>query len=143
MRTKLHALTSLPREERRILLRAWLSLLLADAALRLSPLPKVQRLLASKSRPATGGGSTPPARLMQLVDVAARHHLRPMGCLQRSLVLQSLLQRQGFAADLRIGVRKHAGALQAHAWIEQAGQPLFEDPEVGSDFPPLLRQEVR
>ncbi len=64
-----------------------------------------------------------------------------MGCLQKSLVLQSLLHRQGVAADLQIGVRKQAGTLQAHAWLERAGQPLFEAPGVGSAFPPLLRQE--
>jgi hypothetical protein len=140
MKAELAALAGLPRAERRILGRAWISLLLADAALRLSPLPKVQRLLVPRVRPVSAG-STPPVRLMQLVDVAARHHVRPMGCLQKSLVLQSLLHRQGMAVDLRIGVRKHEDTLQAHAWLEQAGQPLFESPEVDSDFPPLLRRE--
>jgi hypothetical protein len=64
-----------------------------------------------------------------------------MGCLQKALVLQSLLHRQGVAVDLQIGVRKHEGTLQAHAWLEQAGQPLFEDPEVDSEFSPLLQRE--
>ena len=140
MRAELSALAGLPRAERRILGRAWLSLLLADAALRLSPLPKVQRLLAPRARPVSAE-STPPARLVQLVDVAARHHVRPMGCLQKSLVLQSLLHRQGVAVDLQIGVRKHEGTLQAHAWLEQAGRPLFESPEVDSEFSPLLQRE--
>lgn len=142
MRAEIRALMSLPREEARLLGRAWLTLLLADVALRLSALPKVQRLLAPRAGPdSAAGGSTSPARLAQLVDIAARHHIRPMQCLQRSLVLQSLLRRQGLSADLRIGVRKHAGAMQAHAWLEQEGRPLFEDPEVDSDFPLLLRPE--
>lgn len=80
-----------------------------------------------------------PPDLERLVDIAARHHIRPTACLQRSLVLQALLLRQGLATDLRIGVRRHASTLRAHAWLESAGRPLFENLNVDADFLPLLR----
>ncbi len=32
--------------------------------------------------------------------------------------------RRGIAADLRIGVRRDAGALEAHVWVECAGQAV-------------------
>jgi len=137
---KLAALAALPREERRLLRQIWFSFLLADVGLRLSPLSSVQRLLAWRFRriPAAGAGSLGPSGLERLVDLAARHHVRPMGCLRRSLVLQALLKGHGLATDLRIGVRKEGDRLQAHAWLEQAGQPLFEPPETRDRFAPLL-----
>jgi hypothetical protein len=140
MKAELAALASLPREERRILGRAWLSLLLVDAALRWASLPNVQRFLAGglhRGLLRTGVALEPP-RLARLVDIAARHHIRPLGCLHRSLVLQALLRGQGLATDLRIGVRKLAGTLQAHAWLEQAGKPICERDEVEADFSPLV-----
>jgi hypothetical protein len=51
-----------------------------------------------------------------------------------SLVLWWLLRRQGFDGDLRIGVRKHAGQLQAHAWVEHRGQALND---AGDGFVPF------
>jgi hypothetical protein len=141
MKAELTALAALPQEERRILRQAWLAFLLVDAGLRFSSVPKVQRLLERKLE------AIPRAvprrdleRLVRLVDIAARHHIRPMRCLERSLVLQALLRRQGEAADLRIGVRKHRDTLNAHAWLEQAGRPLFEPPGVGDRYTPLLRR---
>ena len=35
-----------------------------------------------------------------------------------------MLRRQGYAAKLRIGVRKKAGKLEAHAWVEYEGAAL-------------------
>lgn len=141
LKAKLAALAALPREERRLLRQTWFSFLLADVGLRLSSLSNVQKLLAWRFRliPEAGAGAIPPAGLERLVDIAARHHIRPMGCLHRSLVLQALLRWQGLETDLRIGVRKQRGRLQAHAWLEQAGQPLFEVPEARDRFTPLIR----
>jgi hypothetical protein len=57
--------------------------------------------------------------------------LRPT-CLTRSLVLLRLLRRQGLPAELKIGVRKPAGRLEAHAWVV-CGPEAF-DPGDGSDY---------
>ncbi len=136
MTTEVRAFLALPREERRSLARAWAYLLVADAALRVLPVPRVERLLARLSRPRTGA-AVPARRLSDLVGIAARHHLRPMPCLPRSLALQALLRRSGIGADLRIGVRQEDGSLTAHAWVEHAGVPLGEPVDVDRLYSPL------
>ena len=123
MKGKLHALLALTPAERRTLGLAWAYLLAADLALRVLPLPRVERLLArlSAGRPKPGPA---PARLAQLTGIAARHHLLPMVCLPQSLALQALLRRQGLSSELRIGVSRAGGTVHAHAWVEHAGSPL-------------------
>ncbi len=45
-------------------------------------------------------------------------------CLTRSLVLTQLLARRGIPAKLVIGARAKP-SFSAHAWVEQAGQPVL------------------
>ncbi len=138
MKTKLQAWRALPPEDRGSLARAWTYLLVAKAALPVLPLSQVETLLERLPGGSSDGMERLPAdRLVGLVDVAARHHLRPMTCLPRSLALKALLRRQGDEADLRIGVRRDAGRLLAHAWIEQAGAPIGEPADVDRRFQPL------
>ena len=59
-----------------------------------------------------------------LVNVAANRFPAPMRCLARSLALARLLARRGVATDLKIGVRRETGQLEAHAWVEWQGQTL-------------------
>ena len=125
MKSKLRALLALTPDERRALGLAWAYLLISDLALRILPLPRVERVLARLSAGRREPGLTP-ARLAQLTGIAARHHLLPMVCLPQSLALQALLRRQGLSSELRIGVRRAGGTLHAHAWVEHAGSPLGE-----------------
>jgi hypothetical protein len=37
-------------------------------------------------------------------------------------------------AQLRIGVRKSAAAMEGHAWLEISGAPINEDPAVTSTY---------
>lgn len=136
MKTKLRAWRDLPPEDRAGLARAWAYLLVAKAALPVLPLSRIDALLERLPGGPAGETALPASRLAGLVDVAARHHLRPMTCLPRSLALKALLRRQGAEADLRIGVRRDAGRLLAHAWIEQDGTPVDEPADLGS-FAPL------
>jgi hypothetical protein len=62
----------------------------------------------------------------RMVQAAARHGLCGASCLPQSLVLWWLLRRQGIPGELRIGVRRHEGRLQGHAWVEHAGRSLEE-----------------
>src|SRR5688572_13911854 len=121
--SSLRALCSLSGRELGSLIRAWGYLLVADVALRFVAFPRVERLLAlaggRRRQAALSAG-----RLATLVTAAARHHVRPMTCLPRALALQALLRRNGIPAELRIGVRREGGALQAHAWVEEAGSPV-------------------
>lgn len=136
---KLRALRALSWRQRGQLLRAWWLLLAVDLLLRLLPLPRVESLLARRTPPpAPGTGDHRAADdLARLVAVAARHHVYPMLCLRQALVLKRLLARRGVASVLRIGVRREAGELKAHAWVELGGRPLGEPPEVADRFLPL------
>lgn len=118
------------------LARAWMYLLVARVALRFLPVRRVEALLAGISP--KGRRAISSARLARLVAIAARGHLLPMTCLPRSLALQALLRRQGVEADLRIGVRREAGELRAHAWIEDGGHPVGETADVRRRFLPLV-----
>ena len=121
--------------ELRTLGRAWMYLLVAYIAIRVLPIRRVEALLESLSPKKKK--EIPSSRLARLVDIAARRHLRPMTCLPRSLALRALLRRHGIEADLLIGVRREAGSLRAHAWIEDAGRPVGEPEDIQRLFLPL------
>lgn len=70
----------------------------------------------------------------QALRLAIQYGLYPGNCLSRSLTLWWLLRRQGVDSELRIGVRIVAGRFQAHAWIEYAGQPLYEVQDVHQHY---------
>jgi Transglutaminase-like superfamily len=70
----------------------------------------------------------------RLVNAAAARPPYPRACLARSLVLLWLLRGRGVDARLRIGVRFIDRQLDAHAWVEWAGQPVNDRPDVGGTF---------
>lgn len=139
MKNRISALLALSGHQRLLIGQAWLSLLLVDIALRWFPLPRVQRLLSMLLRlaPPPRSSTIADTELARLVDIAARHHVLPVRCLQRAVVLQGFLVRQGLDAELRIGVRKQQGQMLAHAWLERAGIPVAESPEIAALFLPL------
>jgi hypothetical protein len=121
--------------ERRLLVKAWFLLLGVGAALRCLPLPRVQALL----RRLEHTRAIEADRTAWIVGAAARHQLWTVSCLERSLVLQSLLDRRTLRTELRIGVRLEDGELRAHAWVEVDGRPLGEAPNVASRFRPFAK----
>lgn len=102
---------------------AWL--LVADLALRVLPYGRAVSLLKSGPR---SGAKRPSAEeiraLAREVEAAARYHLYPIQCLRRALVLRRLLSQRGIATEIRFGVRKDSGRLEAHAWVEHEGKSL-------------------
>ena len=80
-----------------------------------------------------------------MVRLAANHGAYRANCLKQSLVIWWLLQRYGIESTLRIGVRKEAAVLEAHAWVECFGQPLNDGPDIQQRFFPfdqILSREV-
>ncbi len=138
---KLRAALALSLSDWAVFFPAWLMLLVVDLGLRVLPFPRVRKLVASSKQPGRAASQRDVrlelCRLEWLVDIAARNHLYPMTCLRQALTLQWLLARRGVAADLRIGVRKQAGALEAHAWVECAGQAI-RSAETVDVFAPLV-----
>lgn len=125
----------LPPAERRVLLRAWTLLLLFDLGLRTLPFSWVKR---RASRPVSWTSPLPvsPQRMAALVAAAGRNHLYSMTCLRQALALQRLLGRCGFSTELKLGVRKKEGVLEAHAWLVKDGFAI-EPAENSADYAPL------
>lgn len=77
-------------------------------------------------------------RAARSVSRASRYGLFRPSCLVRSLALAHLLAREGVPGSLiRVGVRRTAGALDAHAWIELDGRVIGDDPRRTRAFTPL------
>jgi hypothetical protein len=79
------------------------------------------------------------AHIGRLVNIAAAQVLPEGNCLTRSVYLQWLLRRRGIAADLRLGVQLQGGELLAHAWVEYAGVPINDAPDVAERYAPFER----
>ncbi len=121
--------------ERRLFFGALVMLPATALALRLLGLRRVHAALRRAG--CASNNSVGPARarhhvgrVTRLVAAAARHGPYKATCLPRSLALQWLLRRRGIESDLRVGVRKVAGGLEAHAWLEHEGLPLIDAPDV-------------
>ena len=52
--------------------------------------------------------------------------LRP-SCLERALVLQAWYSMSGPAPDVVVGVRRRDGVTEAHAWLDDSDDPLFDE----------------
>ena len=103
----------------------------AATALRADPAQEV---------PATsvGRGAATVRELAWAVSLAARLGRRRPTCLVRALALWSLLGDVGIAAWVRLGARvSPEGRLEAHAWVEVAGGPVAEAPDIEAHFPRL------
>lgn len=68
------------------------------------------------------------------VNIAASHAPGPVTCLTRSLLLRSFLRRLGTDSELRVGVQMADGRLAAHAWVELAGQPINDAPDIATRY---------
>mgnify|MGYP000057409539 CR=1 FL=1 len=75
--------------------------------------------------------------IARMVSLASNRGLYRPNCLQKSLVLWWLLRCQGIESDLRIGVRKQDGSLEAHAWVEYEGDVLNDSSDVEQRFAPF------
>jgi hypothetical protein len=102
---------------------AWTSL-----ALRVAKFPTVFAW-ATRLRPGNAAREYPRDRVVRLswLVMQAARFLR-VKCLTRSVALARLLASRGVASELRIGVMKDAGMLNAHAWVEWNGVVLNDRP---------------
>ena len=78
--------------------------------------------------------SSVPAQISYLVNSAARLLFRREACLERSILLWSLLRRRGIESELKIGVVTEDSTMRAHAWIEIDGEPINEPPDTNQRF---------
>lgn len=127
---------SLSGDERRLLLRALSRLARTCLQLHLLP-PKKWHALLTASRPA----ASPPRQRYSEEQVAwavraAARYVPTANCLSRAIVAKQLLEEQGLAPVLRIGVqRPEEVGLKAHAWVETGGRVVVG--EDGEDYKTL------
>ncbi len=127
----------LNQNERRALHHSLLALPVISLGLHLTSFRRWQRALSHLS-PAPPPQALPtsdsewgPARTVaRMVDAAGRHVWPHTRCLERSLTAWWLLRWKGLPVNLRIGVRKNNGILQAHAWLEISGVVLNDTAEI-------------
>jgi hypothetical protein len=130
-----------PPEDRRLILRAALILPLTEIGLRLFGFRRWKELIEKFSRPARfpryspvdvqRGTALRASRALRSVEL---HGLTTPNCLERSMTLWWLLRLDGVNAELHIGARKEDGRLEAHAWVELAGQVLNDAAEVHQHY---------
>lgn len=124
---KLSSYRGLESSERLILRVAFRLLVVTRAALLVRDVPRWRTRLASL---ATRSGivltrreddAAAARRTARLVETAAAYIWPSPSCLHRSLVLESMLHAQGLSGDVRFGIRRRAGLVEAHAWVEHDG----------------------
>jgi hypothetical protein len=104
---------------------------------------RTRSVLAWLSAPLPDASNSPSGEdVARLVAAAARHGPYRATCLPTAVVLQSILKRHGMAATLRLGVRRRAGALEAHAWVEHGNNPLIES-GISDGFSPFAPLDGR
>ena len=121
--------------QQRTLLAAWLWLPLFWLGLRVLGLHRFLAWLQRVNSPTESALTQAEiVRIATLVNLAASQVPFPATCLTRSLLLGWMLRRRGVSSQLRIGVRINQDILDAHAWVEYAGIPINDQPDVGKQF---------
>ncbi len=127
--------------DRQVFAQAWILLLKHSIALRLCSRERVGRVVADamKSHASGDSGDLEQARhWLKIANRAARHHVVRTNCLVRSLAGREMLARRRVDATLRIGVSHDTdGGLQAHAWLESAGEVINDASDVTHRFVPF------
>lgn len=139
-----HKLLRLSGQEKALLFQSLLLLPLVHALLGLSGYQRLVRFIQEKiplkllKQPLTQDEKIQRAiSAARLVSIAAAYGIYRASCLRRSLALLILLRRQGIAGELCFGVRQAARALEAHAWVEVAGEVVNDRLDIRQDFAPL------
>ncbi len=125
---------SLSLREKFLLMKAVILVLAIRVGLTLLPFSTLQKLLAKGTKKHIDQDHKGRPSIDQVAwSVAAASHCVPKAtCLVQALAIQVLLLREGYPANLKIGVTKgDRGELQAHAWVESEGRILNGGSEIG------------
>ena len=139
---RLRALTG---AERRLLLASLVAMPLVAGGLSIFGFRRLHAAMARWPRPRSSRFRTEQAAsaraesaAMVVTVTAGRGPVRAT-CLQRSLLLWWLLERDGIKTILRVGVNRESGSLHAHAWVEYMGRPLNDADDIALRFRPFQR----
>lgn len=151
LRRKVRQFTALSSTERRVLLQAAIMLPAVAIMRRMMSFKRLQAMLARWAGDADGASLTEIGHARQIARIvkAASAHVWPRpNCLDRSLVLRTMLARRNIHSELRFGVSRNGEQFDAHAWIECGGIVLNDADDVAEtyavlDLPTHLLARVR
>jgi len=134
----LRKLLALPPPQRREVLMAALLLPPFRLGLRLLGLRRWRKLTVGRLGTVPAAADLAQAQSAgDMVNLVAGFGPWRTNCLARSVLLEWMLRRRGVRVALRIGVRREADALQAHAWVESDGVPVNDEPDIAERFAPF------
>jgi hypothetical protein len=114
---------------------AVLKLAVASAGIRLLSFRSMQAFIKSRTSRQTREPRYSPDEVANALERGSRY-VPGSTCLVQALAGLWLLQREGYAPQLRIGVSKAEG-FEAHAWLELEGKVLIGGPEESARFTPF------
>lgn len=118
--------------ERALLLRCATALALAALIVRVLPSAHLRRVLSETRQPRENRRYSL-ERIAWAVATAARV-VPGATCLPQAIVARRILRREGYPADLRIGVSVQQTGFAAHAWVESEGRILVGTPQSGEEY---------
>jgi transglutaminase superfamily protein len=133
---RLHKLWSSPLRFKGLLAEALVRLWVCTM-FRFLPLPgRAQWLM--RAHPVSQLRTAPPSseEICRAVDIAARF-VPGASCLVKAQVGSAMLNRFGYAAEIKIGVLKKSSNLEAHAWVECEGLVVLG--ATGNQYVELLK----
>lgn len=128
------------RQDWAALLAGWRALLWALWQLRRHPLPTVLAHVQAESRHPVP--ATPTEPLVRGVQRAARLFPVPVLCLPQSVAVARLLVQRGQPCSFLLGAQPKGDTLDAHAWVEVAGEPINSAPNTALHHPVLLHHAL-
>ncbi|MCP4042453.1 MAG: lasso peptide biosynthesis B2 protein [Gammaproteobacteria bacterium] len=141
-RPRINRFFTLAPDERTAFIKASACLVLVGLGLRLLGLKRCFTLLHSLNlnlrNYVPARDQTRARHSTRMLHLAAKHVPFHGNCLTRALSLWWLLLRHGIEAQLRIGVRKSKGVLEAHAWVKIQNLELDELWDVEQLFSPFI-----
>jgi Transglutaminase-like superfamily len=138
---RLYNFFHLPRQKRRLFLKAFFWLTLVRLGLRFLSFQQLCKQMRSRRRILRDENRSAKVSLRQIIwAVQASGKYTPGGakCLAKALTTQKLMLSHGYVPELKIGVGKSsAGEFEAHAWIEYEGQVVMGALDNLAQFKPL------
>lgn len=89
----------------------------------------------SESRQHTANDLVEAESLAKLASIAGNRLPIQATCLRQALLVYWMLRRKGLLPELRIGVQKVQGNMDAHAWVELDGTPVGQTDLTHKPFP--------
>ena len=116
----------MPANDRALVCQAAISLLVCRIGIRFLRLETIQWWATARKQTKQ---SIPISKIIWAATMGTR--IIPQStCLVRALAVSRLLAQKGYESTLHIGVKRKAGLLEAHAWVEYDGRVIIGDSEV-------------